>query len=119
MLDKESIKMPTHRFIVLTNPVEGREDDFNDWYTGRHIPDVLSVPGIVSAQRFRIVEKEYTGSPYKYLSIYDFDIDCPTDVLDAISSRTKTGAMALSDALDRSDIYAVAYEPITPLIQAG
>jgi hypothetical protein len=38
--------------IVLNNPKEGQEDKHNDWYTKRHLGDVVSIPGIVSAQRF-------------------------------------------------------------------
>ena len=29
--------------VVLTNPVEGREDEYNEWYSGRHLEDVLAV----------------------------------------------------------------------------
>jgi len=38
--------------IVFTNPVEGRDDEYNDWYTNTHLPDVLKIPGITGAQRF-------------------------------------------------------------------
>ena len=45
--------MPRYNLIVLTNPVDGREDEYNDWYTNVHLDDVLKVPGVVAAQRFR------------------------------------------------------------------
>jgi hypothetical protein len=41
--------MAKHVFVVLTNPVEGKEDTYNDWYTNVHLGDVLKVPGIVAA----------------------------------------------------------------------
>lgn len=59
------------------------------------------------------------GSGYKYLSIYDFDTDRPKDVQDAISARASTDAMPLSDALDQDNIFAIVYEPITPLIEVS
>lgn len=46
--------MARHHFIVLSNPVAGREDDYNDWYDNEHLDDVLKVEGFVAAQRFRL-----------------------------------------------------------------
>lgn len=45
--------MSRHVFAVLTNPVEGREPEFNAWYD-RHLHDILRLPGLVSAQRFQL-----------------------------------------------------------------
>ena len=36
---------------VLINPVAGREDDFNDWYTNVHIRDVMRFAGSIRVQR--------------------------------------------------------------------
>jgi len=33
--------MSRHVFAVLTNPVEGREAEFNAWYDDRHVHDIL------------------------------------------------------------------------------
>ena len=44
------------------------EDDFNRWYNEEHLPERLSVPGFVSARRFRAVE----GSP-RYLALYELE----------------------------------------------
>ena len=41
--------MTKHVFVVLTNAASGKEDAYNDWYTNRHIPDVLAIPGLVAA----------------------------------------------------------------------
>ena len=30
-----------HKFMALTNPVPGREDDFNAWYDGHHLQEVI------------------------------------------------------------------------------
>jgi hypothetical protein len=42
------------RFLVLSNPAAGMEDEFNEWYKHVHTADVLQVPGLVSAQRFKL-----------------------------------------------------------------
>ena len=40
--------------VVLSNAVEGREKEYDEWHDGVHIPRVMRVPGCVSAERFRI-----------------------------------------------------------------
>src|SRR5215469_214807 len=56
--------MAKHTFLVLTNPVQGKEKEYNDWYTNQHIPDVVSVPGIVAAQRYKLADFQMgTGAP--------------------------------------------------------
>ena len=47
--------MTKHVLIALTNPVEGREQEFNEWYDNQHVPDFLALPGCVSAQRFKLL----------------------------------------------------------------
>jgi hypothetical protein len=36
--------------IVQSNPVEGQVEEFEDWYTARHLTDVTAVPGFTRAQ---------------------------------------------------------------------
>ncbi|MHB8693726.1 MAG: hypothetical protein ACYDHH_21015 [Solirubrobacteraceae bacterium] len=40
--------MTTHRMLVFTNPVEGKENEFHEWYDSVHIPDCLRIDGIKS-----------------------------------------------------------------------
>jgi hypothetical protein len=58
--------------IVLTDPVPGQEDEYNEWYTGTHLREVVSTPGFVAAQRFKLV---HGNSPHSYLAIYEVDGD--------------------------------------------
>ena len=37
--------------LVLSNAVEGKEDEFNDWYSNVHLHDGVKVPGFVAAVR--------------------------------------------------------------------
>ena len=73
-------------FPARTNPVEltmgpspylqmGRmdmpaamEEEFNDWYNRVYVPDYLTVPGVIRARRFVVVD----GQP-KYLTVYEFE----------------------------------------------
>jgi hypothetical protein len=58
--------------VVTTSPAEGREADYNQWYDEEHIPALLSLPGFVSARRFR-VHGEAAGPTY--LAIYELEAD--------------------------------------------
>src|SRR5690606_35749704 len=60
-------------YVVRARPVSPERDgDLNDWYDGTHIPELLAVPGFVSARRYRLVGDD--GAP-EYLAIYDIEAD--------------------------------------------
>jgi hypothetical protein len=50
-----------------------REAEYNEWYDGIHVRDVLNTPGFVRARRFVI--KEFRDGRGKYMSVYDIDTD--------------------------------------------
>lgn len=99
--------MPTHTMMVLSNPVPGREDEFNRWYDERHVPDVLSVPGFVAAQRFRLSDPQPRPEQqnYAYAAVYDIETDNLKKTLDALAAAAKT--MAMTDAMQRPALQSV------------
>ena len=51
--------MPRGMMLVQSRPADPkREDEFNDWYTNTHIPEVCAVPGIVAARRYKVHDLE-------------------------------------------------------------
>ena len=42
--------MPKFNLFALTNPTDGRDEEFNDWYTNVHLTDVLKLPGVVDVR---------------------------------------------------------------------
>ena len=109
-----------HILLVLSNAVEGRDDAFNTWYTGTHLPDVLKVHGFSAAQRFRISETQMNdgATPYKYLAIYEVDDEKLPAVRDALGAAAGTDAMYIDPALDMNATVAYFYSPITGMVQA-
>ena len=63
--------MEKHLFVGFTNRVEGQDDAFNAWYSDVHLKDVLKVPGIVAAQRFKLsdVQRDAPPFPWRYLAL--------------------------------------------------
>lgn len=102
--------MKDYRFVVLTRPVAGKEDEYNHWYDTRHVPDVISVPGVNAAQRF---VAEVNGEK-QYLAIYDVQTDDPQALFGELSGRAGTDRMPMSDALDLTSTSAIMYEAIGP-----
>ena len=52
-----------------------REDEFNDWYSNMHVPDMLEVPGMISATRWVSAHKDLEGEQRKYLAMYELETD--------------------------------------------
>lgn len=98
-------------FVVLTNPVAGKEAQFNDWYTNVHIREIVEIPGFVSAQRFKLADAQSgpTG-PHGYLAIYEVEGD-PAAALAALKAARPD--LQMSDALDRSAVSAQMFTAIS------
>jgi hypothetical protein len=111
--------MPKYTFMVLTNPVEGQDDTYNDWYTNRHLADVLNVPGFVSAQRFKLADAQRGNPPHpwRYLALYQIETDDLKKTLATLSERSGTEAMVISDAV-APERMGFVYEAITPPVEA-
>jgi hypothetical protein len=105
--------MARYTFVVLSESVEGREDEYNDWYTNRHLADVLRVDGFVAAQRFRLAESDPPQKfSHKYLALYEVETDDLEKVKRALS-ETPSDLMPISPALDRKHAVACWFTPIT------
>ena len=93
--------MANNIMIVLTNPVEGDEDAYNDWYTNTHLADVLKVPGVKSATRYKLADTQMVDQDckFRYLAIYELDTDDLASVRDEILARVGTERMRASAAM--------------------
>jgi hypothetical protein len=110
--------MAKYVYVVMTNPVEGREDEFNDWYTNGHLADILRL-GFQSAQRFQLASMR---SPQvcgqKYLAIYEVETDDIDAVNEAMIKAAGTPALQLSTAMDFASIQTWFFEAITDKMSA-
>jgi hypothetical protein len=91
--------MPDYKFVVFSNPAPGREDEYNDWYDGVHIGDVVAVPGFTSAKRFRLVPGREEMPDHRYLAIYDISSDDIDATRGDLMARAGDGRMPISEAL--------------------
>lgn len=107
--------MSIYTYVVLSNPLDGQDDAFNDWYTNRHIVDVLAIPGVISAQRFKLASSQRRDRPYeyRYLTIYLIKGEQLDSVLAELKVKSGTDAMPVSETFDPRHL-ALVFEPITP-----
>ena len=67
---------PKAMMIVFTHPVDlSMEDQFNEWYNGNHIIDVIKTPHFRSATRYRLSKGVRGAMPAPYLAVYELDND--------------------------------------------
>lgn len=120
--------MAQNLFVVLTNPIEGEDEAFNEWYDAQHLPEVLDVPGVIAAQRYDIAEvnvpddedlpAQLPPPPHRYLVIYELDSD-PDVVMAEFLKRVVAGTLSLGKWLDLSTVSLTGWTPRGDRVVAG
>jgi hypothetical protein len=100
--------------LALTNHADGREADYNTWFDEHHIPEVLSIDGFISAQRYQLAgEQRMPGPlPYTYAAAYRIQTDDLKGVLAALGEVVATGTR--TDAGDPARRAIWVLEPLGP-----
>jgi hypothetical protein len=92
--------MAKHVLIAFTSPVDGQEDAYHEWYNATHISEILSVPGIVSARRFKIKIADVKGGPaWKFVAIYEVETDDLGETLKTLGATTGEVISALDQSI--------------------
>lgn len=92
--------------IAMVNAVDGREDEFNDWYSGEHIPQVLDLPGFVSAKRYEVADTPEASAGFRYATLYEVEGS-------ALEARNQlfTGNLGSNEAMDSTQLLMAAFVP--------
>jgi hypothetical protein len=70
------------------------EHEYNEWYDNVHLPELASVAGTVSAQRFRRTAVQMTRQPenaHRYITIVERDVDDVASAVAEMKARTAAG----------------------------
>jgi hypothetical protein len=106
--------MASHRLFVFTQPVEGKDAEYNDWYDKIHLKEVLEIEGFVAAQRFALAEGPVDGeapaAPAPYVAIYEIEAESMEQAMANLGAAA--GTMNMSDALDLSGAKTFGYTAI-------
>jgi hypothetical protein len=85
-------------FVVMSNAVPGQEDEFNSWYSNRHLADLLAIPGVRAAQRFQLALPGPSGAvpDFRYLALYEADTGAAVDVNHALQEAAAERPVAIA-----------------------
>jgi hypothetical protein len=112
-------KVETYYYFVFTNAAPGAEDEYNKYYDRQHAPDVVSIPGFVTAQRFVAAEPPLRNSPVpsKYLIVYKVVTNDLPAVQVEVTRRIKSGETIISPVMvSPPDTPSGYYKVISPVI---
>jgi hypothetical protein len=105
--------MARFSLVVYSNPVEGREQEYNDWYSNQHLSDLLAIPGVISARRFKLSGTQIGegAQTYQYLAIYEVEADDVPSFLKEMMARTASGAIPVTSAMSQ-ELSAVFWDAL-------
>ena len=120
--------MGRHILVVMSSPVDRREDEYNKWYSDVHLQEVIELPGFVSAQRFEMadtqlkdiltpaeINRAYGETEHRYLAVYEIEAESAGAALQAL--REARPHFRMSDALG-AELNVWAYTPITDEVRS-
>ncbi|WP_236792032.1 DUF4286 family protein [Amycolatopsis sp. GM8] len=94
--------MSTAMFLAWTSPVSVEaEDEFNEWYTNTHVPQVREhVPGITDVQRYTVLGSGGESGPRRYVCCYMLEGSDPAAAATALAAASKNGLLDMTPAMD-------------------
>jgi hypothetical protein len=105
--------MTRFHFMVFSNPVEGRDDDFNTWYDKEHLEDLLAIDCFTAAQRYRLAAlgPGQEQPTYRYAAVYEAEGDDAAVAQQKLMDALTSGRARASDAI-APGTFAAWFEPI-------
>jgi hypothetical protein len=105
--------MSRYVLAVYSNPVEGREQEYDAWYDGRHRKDMLAMPGVKSMRRMTPAAQQLRSDrqPHRFLCLYEIETDDLQGFIVELLARAGTERMPRSPAL-ASDAFPYFWEVV-------
>ena len=105
--------MPRGLLVAFSTPLPGEEDAYNAWF-GQHAQEALAVPGIMTAQRYRLAHQvpDLAPADNRYLALYDLEGDFERIVEEA-SRRRREGEWVSRQGIDMSKVKEWVFEPVS------
>jgi hypothetical protein len=103
--------VPQFKLIVFSDPLPGRDDEYNDWYDNTHLADALTLPGFKSAQRFKTGDMD-RDAPCRYAAIYEVEA---ASLDEAVATARSAERFPMTDAIDLSTAYPIPLTPLGPV----
>ena len=114
--------MPKALMLAFSDPTsDDVEDDYNSWYSDKHIWDLLDIEGFISATRYRMPHGIETlpgvgTEQHSYLAVYEIEAEDEAGLqrfADALKEALSDGTADISPKLDMGTISSAFCLPIT------
>ncbi|MFA7556111.1 MAG: hypothetical protein WCY88_17850 [Spongiibacteraceae bacterium] len=113
--------MKEYVLVVYSNPVPGKEQEYNDWYNNQHLSDVLAQPDYIQARRYKLTDLKLDDAmpdaSHQYVAFYHLHTDDPDAALKGMVARVEAGVIGLSDTM-APDFLAYCYAAASPLMES-
>jgi len=105
-----------HLILILTEPTEGQEDEFNDYYENTHLDEVIETAGWSSAQRFKLAGQAGADCPLPYLAVYEAEGEDAQSIIDGMNETR--GQRAQSGSINKKTGRVWVFEETGPKHEA-
>ena len=117
--------MAKYIMMVRSNPLPGRDDEYNDWYDRHALPQFVATPTIVAAQRYKLAPVEppdypgYEKAKHRYMVMYEIETDSLERTKQIVWSPDNIGRIPPSRAFDASSVDCQFYLPFGRRVTKG
>ncbi len=102
--------MRSYLFVVRSKAQPGRDADYNAWYDGIHIGEVLQRDGFVACQRYAVQGDSGDGRR-EYVAIYTLESDEPAVNITGLGSAMADGTFTPTDSIDMASVRSELLSP--------
>ena len=103
--------MPRFTYTILNTALPGREEEFIEWYSGRHLKDVCKFEGVLSGKLFKLdFHRVYDleTPQWTVMTVYELECDEPGPLIDRIKAASGSPDMPSTDSFTKSGMIQVA-----------
>jgi len=99
--------------VAFSNPVDGKEDEYNEWYANVHLKEVVQVKGFKSAQRLRLADAQMMeGQAHKYLVIYEMENEDVAGTVANLQAAIGGGQLHMKPVIDEAGLTMSIFQSI-------
>lgn len=107
--------------VVLSEPADGKEQEYNDWYDTTHGPEIIALDGFTAYSRYKMAPAQpgsNEGMP-GYCAVYEIDSDDLMGTVAGIGAAVAAGKVQMADVIKRDPAPTmILYEEVTARTEA-
>jgi hypothetical protein len=102
--------------LVFSNPVEGKEAEYKEWYMKVHLREVVAVKGFKSAQLFRLADEQaMEPQSHRYCAMYQVENEDVSGTVQRLQAAVPT--MRMDPVLDMASIKMSVFQSVSDLVK--